>query len=274
MYLKPKVKAPAPEVIQKTAAILRRNNANTICLESKCPNIAECFDRGTATFLILGTQCTRRCAFCNVAHAKPAPPDLSEPERIARAVEQLKLNYVVITSVDRDDLKDGGASHFAAVCSAIQRTNPRIKIELLTPDFRAQRGALNKVIAAKPYKLAHNIETIQRLTPLVMPGCDYERSLDILAYYAKSTILTKSSIMVGLGETKAELEVTFKDLAKAGVQQLTIGQYLRPSPAHWPVHRYYRPDEFEELKLAAQKAGIPHILCGVLVRSSYYADTL
>ncbi len=274
MYLKPRVKAPAPELIEKTAAILRRNAANTICLESKCPNIAECFDRGTATFLILGTRCTRACAFCNVTHAKPTLPDPSEPERVARAVQQMGLNYVVITSVDRDDLKDGGASHFASVCHAIQTANPKVKIELLTPDFRGKTEALDKVIAAKPYKLAHNIETVQRLTPLIMPGCDYDRSLEVLAYYAKSTILTKSSIMVGLGETQAELETTFKDLAKAGVQHLTIGQYLRPSPAHWPVHRYYAPYEFEKLKLAAQKAGIPHIVGGVLVRSSYYADIL
>ncbi len=274
MYLKPRVKAPAPELIDHTAAILRQNGTNTICMESKCPNITECFTRGTATFLILGTHCTRTCAFCNVSHAKPALPDPSEPERVARAVQQMGLRYVVITSVDRDDLKDGGASHFTAVCHAIKERSPATKIELLTPDFKGKKESLDLVIAANPHKLAHNIETVRGLTPHVMPGCSYERSLEVLAYYAASGILTKSSIMVGLGESKEELREAFADLASVGVQQLTIGQYLRPTPSHWPVKRYYEPQEFEELGLLAKEAGIAKVVSGVLVRSSYYADIL
>ncbi len=274
MYLKPKVKAPASELIDHTAAILRQNGTNTICMESKCPNITECFARGTATFLILGTHCTRTCAFCNVSHAKPFFPNPSEPERVAKAVQQMGLRYVVITSVDRDDLKDGGASHFARLCRALQERSPATKIELLTPDFKGKKKSLDLVIDAKPYKLAHNIETVRQLTPLVMPGCSYERSLKVLAYYAASGIPTKSSVMVGLGESKEELQEAFEDLASVGVQQLTIGQYLRPTPSHWPVRRYYGPEEFEELELLAKEAGISKVVSGVLVRSSYYADIL
>ncbi len=274
MYLKPKVKAPAPELIDRTAAILRQNGTNTICIESKCPNITECFARGTATFLILGDRCTRTCAFCNVTHAKPSPPDPTEPERVARAAQQMGLSYVVITSVDRDDLRDGGAGHFAAVCRTLKKRNPTTKIELLTPDFKGKKEALDLIIASNPYKLAHNIETVRRLTPSLMPGSSYERSLEVLSYYAQSHIPTKSSVMVGLGETKEELREAFEDLASVGVQQLTIGQYLRPTPSHWPVRRYYEPQEFEELRLLAKEAGIQKVVSGVLVRSSYYADIL
>ncbi len=274
MSLKPKVKAPHPYLVEKTAMILQKEGTNTICMESKCPNIAECFERGTATFLIMGTRCTRKCSFCNVSHGTPAALDPKEPVKIARAVQKLGLRYVVITSVDRDDIEDYGASHFFHVCQSIRRLNPDTKIELLTPDFQGDEKALETIVQTDAYKLAHNVETIERLTKKIMPGSRYHRSLEVLRYYATSGAIVKSSLMVGLGETKEELIQTFEDLAKAGVRHLTIGQYLQPSTAHHPVIKYYRPHEFDELAVLAKKAGIEAVVSGALVRSSYYADIL
>ena len=273
-FVKPKVKAPSPELIGNTERVLKRYNTNTICLESKCPNIAECFARGTATFLILGDICTRQCKFCNVTHAKPLDIDPMEPERVASAVQELGLSYVVVTSVDRDDLDDLGADQFVKTIRSIKMASPRTKIEVLTPDFQAKKELLGRIIDAKPYKLAHNIETVQRLSKKIMPGCSYTKSLKVLEYYAGSGIMTKSSIMVGLGESLDELRQSFQDLASAGVMQLTIGQYLQPSPNHAPVAKYYTPEEFELLREIAQEAGIHTVVSGVLVRSSYYADKL
>ncbi|SMC09693.1 lipoyl synthase [Nitratiruptor tergarcus] len=273
MYLKPKVKAPAPELIDNTLKILQKNSVNTICLESHCPNITECFHRKTATFLILGDICTRACKFCSVKHAKPQPLDPTEPQRVAQAVKELKLSYVVITSVDRDDLPDYGASGFVAVTQAIKEQTDA-KIELLTPDFKAKSELLAQIIAAKPYKLAHNIETVERLSKNIMPGCSYKKSLKVLETYAKSGIITKSSLMVGLGETEQEIYATLQDLRSVGVQQLTIGQYLQPTPYQLPVQKYYSTEEFEQLRQQALALGFLAVESGALVRSSYYADKL
>ncbi len=270
MYLKPKVKAPSLELIEKTSAILRQNGTNTICMESGCPNVSECFLRGTATFLILGSICTRNCRFCAVTHSKPGEVDLNEPKRIAKAVNELGLNYVVITSVDRDDLKDLGSRQFVKCVEELRG----IKVEVLTPDFQAKEEILDFVAGSAPYKLAHNIETVERLFKKIMPGCSYKKSLKVLSRYAKSNILTKSSIMVGLGEREEELLRTFRHLIEAGVSQLTIGQYLQPSPSHAPVEKYYTQSEFEKLKEAAMGFGFKSVVSGPLVRSSYYADIL
>ena len=272
-FVKPKVKAPAPELIGKTKNILDRYKTDTICLESACPNIAECFARGTATFLILGDVCTRRCHFCNVAHGKPKDVDESEPVRVASAVEDMGLKYVVVTSVDRDDLADFGAMQFVKVCQAIKERT-EAKVELLTPDFKAKKELLDRIIQAGADKLAHNIETVERLSKKIMPGCSYTKSLDVLEHYAKSGIVTKSSIMVGLGEEWQEIERTLEDLRNVGVRQLTIGQYLAPSPAHAPVVRYYSSKEFEELRQMAFNIGFEAVVSGTLVRSSYYAERI
>ncbi len=272
-FVKPKVKAPAPELIGKTKHILDIYKTHTICIESACPNITECFERGTATFLILGDICTRRCHFCNVAHGKPKEVDESEPMRVAAAVRDMGLRYVVVTSVDRDDLADFGATQFVKVCQAIkERTNT--KVELLTPDFKAKVELLNRIIQAGADKLAHNIETVERLSKKIMPGCSYKKSLKVLEHYAKSGIVTKSSIMVGLGEEWQEIEKTLEDLRNAGVRQLTIGQYLSPSPAHTSVVRYYSPEEFDKLRQMALDIGFEAVVSGALVRSSYYAERI
>ncbi len=273
-YSKPKVKAPQPELIAQTKEILERFHTNTICIESACPNIGECFARKSATFLILGNICTRKCHFCNVTHGKPLTLDPTEPQRVAAAINQMKLRYVVITSVDRDDLGDGGAGHFAKVVEAIKQKNPSIKVEVLTPDFKGSITALQTIIEAEPFKLAHNIETVKRLAKKIMPGCSYTRSLKVLKTYAKSGITTKSSLMVGLGESIDELQEAFEDLAEVGVSELTIGQYLAPSPAHAPVVRYYSQEEFAMLADRAKDARIEKVVSGILVRSSYYADTM
>ncbi|ADV46262.1 lipoyl synthase [Nitratifractor salsuginis] len=272
---KPKVKAPDPHLIASTNEILRQNALTTVCEESACPNRTECYHRGTATFMILGDTCTRACRFCNVKTGRGAPPDPSEPERVARAVKELGLKYVVITSVDRDDLDDYGSAQFAAVVRSIRKAAPEAKIELLTPDFRGNREALDRVIAAAPDKLAHNEETVRRLSPLIRPQSDYDRSLTVLRYYADHFVgPVKSSLMVGLGETETELIETMEELYNAGVRQLTIGQYLQPTPKHAPVCRYYPPEYFESLGEAARGIGFEAVASGVLVRSSYYADRL
>jgi len=273
-FQKPKVRAPSFELIHKTKNIIDKFNVNTICIESACPNISECFSRNSATFLILGDICTRKCKFCNVKHGKPEIIDENEPKRVALAIKELNLKYVVITSVDRDDLLDYGVSQYVKVTDEIKKIDKNIKIELLTPDFHAKEDLLNKIVESKPYKLSHNIETVESLYKKIMPGCNYKRSLKVLEYYAKSKIITKSSIMVGLGEKKDEIIKTFYDLYNCGVRQLSIGQYLSPSFKHHLVIKYYNKEEFDELKDIALDIGFESVQSGVLVRSSYHADKM
>ncbi|WP_456451158.1 lipoyl synthase [Hydrogenimonas sp.] len=274
MY-KPRVKAPDPALIAKTDAVLRRHGLATVCEESACPNRAECYRRGTATFMILGDTCTRACRFCHVRTGRGAPPDASEPERVAKAVRDLGLRYAVVTSVDRDDLKDYGSGHFAAVVRAIRDASPKTQIELLTPDFRGDERALDTVVAARPDKLAHNQETVRRLSPLVRPQSDYDRSLAVLRFYAERFGgPVKSSLMAGLGESEEELLLTMRDLYEAGVRQLTLGQYLQPTPAHLPVAAYRPPEFFERMRREALAIGFAAVASGILVRSSYYAERL
>ncbi|WP_292658114.1 lipoyl synthase [Nitratifractor sp.] len=272
---KPRVKAPDPHLIAKTHDILRNHRLTTVCEESACPNRTECYARGTATFMILGDTCTRACRFCNVKTGRGLPPDPTEPERIAAVVRDLGLRYAVITSVDRDNLSDYGSGQFAAVVEAIRRSAPEVKIELLTPDFRGDRAALDTVLAAGPDKLAHNEETVRRLSPAIRPQSDYDRSLAVLRYYAEQFDgPVKSSLMVGLGETTEELLETMADLHAAGVRELTIGQYLQPTPRHAPVARYHPPEYFAMLEKTARDIGFEAVASGVLVRSSYYAERL
>ena len=272
---KPRVKAPDPHLIAKTHNILRTHGLTTVCEESACPNRTECYARGTATFMILGDTCTRACRFCNVKTGRGLPPDPMEPERVAAAVWDLGLRYVVITSVDRDDLPDYGASHFVAVVRAIRKRAPRVKIELLTPDFRGESEALDAVVAAGADKLAHNEETVRRLSPSVRPQSDYDRSLAVLRYYAaRFDGPVKSSLMAGLGESEEELVKTMEDLYEAGVRELTLGQYLQPTLRHHPVVAYHPPEFFEQMKRVAESIGFAAVASGILVRSSYYAETL
>ena len=272
---KPRVKSPDPVLIGKTQSILRAHALTTVCEESACPNRSECYARGTATFMILGDTCTRSCRFCNVKTGRGMPPDPTEPRRVAGAIKKLGLKYAVITSVDRDDLKDYGAGHFVAVVEAIREAAPEVKIELLTPDFRNDKAALERIVACGADKLAHNEETVRRLSPAIRPQSDYDRSLEVLHYYATHFDgPVKSSLMVGLGENEAELIETMRDLYDAGVRELTIGQYLQPSSAHHPVLRYYPPEFFELLRNKAYEIGFDAVASGILVRSSYYAEKL
>lgn len=272
---KPKVKAPNPHIVAKMNHILKLRNLTTVCESAACPNRTECYNRNTATFMILGDICTRACRFCNVKTGKGYAPDPEESKNLAEAVKELGLHYVVITSVDRDDLKDYGASHFAKCVHAIYEKNPEIKIELLTPDFKANKFSMDTVIASGVEKLAHNAETVRRLSPKIRPQSSYERSLKTLAYYAKySKSIVKSSLMIGLGEEESELFETMQDLLDVGVTQLTLGQYLQPTKTHFPVSRYYPPKYFEMLREKALEMGFENVASGVLVRSSYYAEEL
>lgn len=272
---KPKVKAPAPEVLKSMQAVLEENALTTVCEAAACPNRAECYGHGSATFMILGDTCTRACTFCNVKTGHGKAVDIDEPRRLANAVKALQLQYVVLTSVDRDDLKDYGSGHFAACVHAIKEENPAIKIELLTPDFKYDKRALRTIIASGADKLAHNQETVRRVSKRVRPQSDYERSLRVLEYYASHTPLpVKSSLMCGLGETEAELLATMQALLDAGVSELTLGQYLQPSPKHHPVQRYYPPAFFDEMKTEALAMGFRAVASGILVRSSYFAEQL
>ncbi len=272
---KPKVKAPDPELIFSTEKILTRYALTTVCEESSCPNRAECYARGTATFMILGDTCTRACHFCNVKTGRGLPPDASEPERIAKAVKALGLGYVVITSVDRDDLPDYGAGHFAAVVRSLRAEVPEVKIELLTPDFRADAEALDRIIASQPDKIAHNEETVKRLSASLRPQSNYVRSLKTLNYYAKHFKgPVKSSLMVGLGEKEVELIETIQALYDAGVEELTLGQYLQPTTEHAPVAQYFPSEYFIQLQKKAYDIGFKSVASGVLVRSSYYAESM
>lgn len=252
--------------------ILKSHCLNTVCEAARCPNKSECYAKNTATFLIMGNNCTRNCRFCNISCAKPEPLNADEPKKIADAVLKLGLNYVVITSVTRDDLSDGGAKHFANVINEVRMLTPNVKIEVLTPDFQGDKSAIDTVIAAKPDVFNHNIETVPSLYKKARPQANYGRSLEFLEYIKQnSNILTKTGIMVGLGETKEELIQTFEDLVRIKCDIVTIGQYIAPTKEHLEVVKYYEPNEYDELSLIAKKMGIKHTFFSPLTRSSYKA---
>ncbi len=255
--------------------LLREHNLVTVCEEASCPNIGECFSKGTATFMILGDVCTRRCPFCDVAHGKPQPPDSDEPANLARSIGLLKLKYVVITSVDRDDLKDGGAQHFTDCLTAIRASSPNTRLEILVPDFRGRLDvALDALATGLPDVLNHNLETVPRLYKLARPGADYAHSLKLLGDFKARfpDIPTKSGVMLGLGETDEEVLEVMRDLRAHGVNMLTVGQYLQPSDGHLPVLRYAPLESFAMFETEAKKMGFDHAACGPMVRSSYFAD--
>ena len=255
--------------------LLRDRGLHTVCEEASCPNIGECFAQGTATFMILGDLCTRRCPFCDVAHGRPAPPDAEEPQQLAEAIAALALDYVVITSVDRDDLRDGGAQHFCDCICAVRARSPQTRIETLVPDFRGRLPlALQLLSAAPPDIMNHNLETVPRLYRQARPGADYRNSLGLLREFKVLVpgVPTKSGLMLGLGETDEEILEVMRDLRAHDVEMLTLGQYLAPSAHHLPVLRYAHPDIFKMLEREAQTMGYAHAACGPMVRSSYHAD--
>jgi len=271
-----RVRAPAPDSrFHEIKRVLREQKLHTVCEEASCPNIGECFGKGTATFMILGDICTRRCPFCDVAHGRPLAPDAEEPRHLAETISTLKLSYVVITSVDRDDLKDGGAQHFVDCIRAVREKSPRTTIEVLVPDFRGRlERALEVLSAAPPDVMNHNLETVPRLYKQARPGGDYAHSLELFSLYGKSNpeIPAKSGLMVGLGETDEEILAVMRDLRAHGVAMLTIGQYLAPSAHHLPVERYVHPDTFALFEREAAAMGFRHAAIGPMVRSSYHAD--
>ena len=270
-----RMKVPDSARFQEIKQILRENNLHTVCEEASCPNIGECFSGGTATFMILGDICTRRCPFCDVAHGKPLPPDVNEPANLARTIAQMRLKYVVITSVDRDDLKDGGAQHFVDCIQAVRTASPNIKIEILVPDFRGRLDvALHILKNAPPDVMNHNLETVPRLYKQARPGSDYQNSLNLLKAFNEMYphIPTKSGLMLGLGETDDEIIEVMQDLRKHQVSMLTLGQYLQPSLHHLPVMRYVEPAIFDVLKQKADTMGFNNAASGPMVRSSYHAD--
>ncbi len=268
-----KVRAPGSPNYLRLKEVMNELRLNTVCEDARCPNIGECWHHGTATFMILGDVCTRACGYCAVAHGRPPTLDLDEPGRVADAVERMSLDYVVVTSVDRDDLADGGASVFAATVRAIRARRPACRVEVLIPDFQGDEAALHAALDAQPDILNHNTETVPRLYRLARSGGRYSRTLELLERSRAHApgIPTKSGIMVGLGEEHDEIVATLRDLRGVGCQILTIGQYLRPSDDHLPMVRYYHPDEFAELKAIAFGLGFGHVESGPLVRSSYHA---
>ena len=268
-----KVRAPGSPNYTRLKGLMRELKLHTVCEEAQCPNIGECWNHGTATFMILGEVCTRACAYCAISHGRPAPADPDEAARVARAIHTLGLSYVVVTSVDRDDLKDGGASIFADTIRQTRALHPGCRLEVLIPDFQGNEAALRTVLDARPDVMNHNTETVPRLYRMARSGGRYKRTLELLdrsRRYAPD-IPTKTGVMVGLGEEHDELVATFRDLRGVGCQILTIGQYLRPSSEHAPMTRYYHPDEFRELKRIALDLGFVHVESGPLVRSSYHA---
>jgi len=271
-----RVKAGSPSTrFYEIKNILRANKLVTVCEEASCPNIGECFGQGTATFMIMGDKCTRRCPFCDVGHGRPDPLDSNEPENLARTIAALKLSYVVITSVDRDDLRDGGASHFVEFIRQTRRLSPGTQIEVLVPDFRGRDDrALEILKAAPPDVMNHNLETVPRLYKQARPGSDYQFSLNLLKKFKAlfPRVPTKSGLMVGLGETDEEILAVMQDMRAHGIEMLTIGQYLAPSSAHLPVRRYVQPDTFKFFEEQASAMGFKHAAVGALVRSSYHAD--
>jgi lipoic acid synthetase len=268
-----KVRAPGSENYLRLKGVMRTLGLHTVCEEANCPNIGECWHHGTATFMILGDTCTRSCGYCNVTHGAPGSADAAEPVKVASAIHALELSYVVVTSVDRDDLPDFGAGHFAATVRETRARMPHCRIEVLIPDFQGDEAALKTVLAAGPDILNHNIETVPRLYRSARPGGRYNRALELLdrARTLAPHIPTKSGLMVGLGETTAEVVDTLRDLRRAGCQIVTIGQYLRPSMANLPMERYYTPAEFADLKRIGLELGFGHVESGPLVRSSYHA---
>ncbi|MDZ7372173.1 MAG: lipoyl synthase [candidate division KSB1 bacterium] len=267
-----KIRLPGGEHYTQVKSLVSRHGLHTVCQSAQCPNLGECWSRGTATMMILGNVCTRNCRFCAVESGRPLPPDADEPRRVAEAVAALSLRYAVITSVTRDDLPDGGAEQFAAVIREIRLRNPECLVEVLIPDFKGDEQALNKVFSARPDVLNHNLETVPRLYPQVRPQADYGRSLAVLQKAAAAGLRTKSGLMVGLGETLQEVIDVLQDLYAAGCRMVTVGQYLQPSKSHLPVERYVSPQEFDEIARVARQIGFEHAECGPLVRSSYHAE--
>ncbi|NTS78111.1 lipoyl synthase [Catenovulum sp. SM1970] len=271
-----KIKLPrSTERIDEIKKVMRENKLHSVCEEASCPNLAECFNHGTATFMILGDICTRRCPFCDVAHGRPLAPDPDEAEKLGQTIAKMKLKYVVITSVDRDDLRDGGAQHFVDCIDAIRKYSPEIKIEILVPDFRGRMDrALAILNTSPPDVFNHNLETAPRLYKMARPGADYKWSLELLKKFkaANPNVPTKSGLMMGMGETNEEIAEVMRDLREYDVEMLTLGQYLQPSKHHLPVKRFVHPKEFDELNDLAEDLGFTHAACGPMVRSSYHAD--
>ncbi|ACN99734.1 lipoyl synthase [Sulfurihydrogenibium azorense] len=271
--MKPKVKSPLLPEVFKIKKLLRSLNLHTVCEEASCPNIGDCFSRKTATFMIMGDVCTRNCPYCNVNHGKPLPLNPDEPENIAKAVKILSLKHVVITSVDRDDLPDGGASHFAKVIEKVRQLNPDTTIEVLIPDFKGNVESLKIVVDSKPDVINHNVETVKQLYKKVRPQGNYERSLKLIKTVKEldSNIITKSGFMLGLGETKQQVINLLIDLKQHNCDVVTIGQYLQPSKNHLPVEKYYTEEEFKEFEDIGYKIGFKQVFSGILVRSSFHA---
>ncbi len=274
-----RVRLPAGNAVGELKARLRDRQLVTVCEEASCPNIHECFSKGTATFMILGEVCTRRCSFCDVAHGRPKPPDVNEPDQLAASVRDMGLKYVVITSVDRDDLRDGGAGHFAECIRKVRAASPGIQVEILVPDFRGKgrvEKALELLAQAPPDVFNHNVETVEALYRNVRPGADYQWSMELLRRFKQQhpDIPTKSGIMLGLGETWEQVEQTLRDLRQHDVDLVTIGQYLQPTAHHHPVMRYWTPEEFDRLAELGYAMGFTHMASGPLVRSSYHADQM
>jgi lipoic acid synthetase len=270
-----RVRAPSSPRFYEIKKILREHHLHTVCEEASCPNIGECFSKGTATFMIMGDICTRRCPFCDVGHGRPLPLDADEPANLAKTIAALKLKYVVITSVDRDDLRDGGAQHFVDCIRAVREQSPTTQIEVLVPDFRGRlERALAILEAAPPDVMNHNLESVPRLYKQVRPGSDYAHSLRLLQEFKARVphVPTKSGLMVGLGETDDEIVAAMRDMRAHGIDMLTLGQYLQPSAGHLPVLRYVHPDAFAAFERAAYAMGFRHAAVGALVRSSYHAD--
>ena len=271
-----RMKVPDSARFQEIKQVLRENKLHTVCEEASCPNIGECFSNGTATFMILGDICTRRCPFCDVSHGKPLPPDVNEPKSLAATIAQMRLRYVVINSVDRDDLMDGGAQHFVDCIRETRALSPEIKIEVLVPDFRGRLETAVEILKVSPPDVMnHNLETVPRLYKQARPGADYQNSLDLLKVFGQlhPEVPTKSGLMLGLGETDEEILEVMRDLRAHGVTMLTLGQYLQPSQHHLPVMRFVTPERFVQFEQEALAMGFTHAACGPMVRSSYHADT-
>ncbi|MGA9115199.1 MAG: lipoyl synthase [Bacteroidota bacterium] len=267
-----KVRLPSGENYARLTSLMERKGLHTVCREARCPNMGECWDSGTATFMILGDVCTRSCGFCAVKTGRPGEVDAEEPRRVAEAVRLMGVRYAVVTSVTRDDLPDGGAGLFAKTIGEIRRLNPGVRIEVLIPDFRGSEAALETVAAARPDVLNHNVETVPRLYPSVRPRARYERSLEVLAMASRRGMAAKSGLMLGLGETREEVVDVLRDLRGAGCSLVTLGQYLQPTKAHLPVERFLSPGEFRALGETALEMGFAHAASGPLVRSSYHAE--
>ena len=267
-----KIRLPKTNEYQALNDLIVKGNLHTICTSGKCPNMGECWSAGTASFMILGDICTRACKFCNVTTGKPLPPDTDEPVKLAKAIHTLALKHVVITSVDRDDLPDGGANHWATTITAIKKENPTITVETLIPDFDGNTDLLDIIIASKPDIVSHNLETVERLTPEIRTKAKYRTSLSVLEYLAKNGITTKSGVMLGIGEQMEEIYTTMDDLLAINCKIMTIGQYLQPTTTNLPVERFVTPEEFKDLEIIGLRKGFTFVESGPLVRSSYHAE--